>query len=100
MVVARAQHDEAFRAALIEEALQAVVDGNMAVARSLLRDSINATIGFAALSAATQTPAKSLMRMVGPNGNPSAEKLGAVLRAIQNGSGLRARVEVGAMEAV
>ena len=35
------------------------------------RDYINATIGFEALAALTHTPAKSLMRMFGPKGNPS-----------------------------
>lgn len=95
-VVERAQNDVEFRAALIEEAIQAFVDGDMDEARTLLRDCINATIGFAGLSAATGTPVKSLMRMVGPRGNPTAGHFSAVLRAVQHGAGVHARVEVDA----
>lgn len=93
-VVERAQNDVEFRAALIEEAIQAFLDGDMDEARTLLRDCINATIGFAALSEATHTPIKSLMRMVGPRGNPTADHFAAVLRAVQHGAGVHARVEV------
>ena len=97
-VAERAKHDAEFRAALIEEAVQAFMDGDIAEARTLLRDCINATIGFAALSKATHRPVKSLMRMVGPGGNPSVENLFSVLRAIQASAGVRVRVEVGAVQ--
>ena len=93
-VVARAKHDVAFRAALVEEVLQAFLDGDLDEARSMLRDCINATVGFAKLGEMTHTPPKSLMRMVGPNGNPSADNLLSVLRAVQKSAGVHARVEV------
>ena len=93
-VIDRARNDDAFRIALIEEALQALLDGDIAEARTMLRDCINATIGFDHLSKKTQTPVKSLMRMVGPSGNPSAINLLAVVRTLQNAAGVRARVEV------
>lgn len=95
-VVERAQNEPEFRAALIEEAIQAFLDGDMDEGRVLLRDCINATIGFARLSETTHTPVKSLMRMVGPRGNPTAGHLVAVLRAVQAGAGVHARVEVDA----
>lgn len=53
----------------------------------MLRDYINATIGFAALAEATQTPVKSLMRMLGPKGNPTAANLFAVINALQDRTG-------------
>lgn len=93
-VAARAKHDVAFRAALIEGAIQAFLDGEVDEARALLRDCINATIGFDGLSAVTHKPVKSLMHMVGPSGNPTAQNLAAVFRAIQTNAGIRARVEV------
>jgi hypothetical protein len=37
--------------------------------KAILRDYINATIGFEELSRVTKRPAKSLMRMFGPAGN-------------------------------
>lgn len=94
---ARADRDPAFRRALLEEAAQALLEGDLATGRSVLRDCINATIGFEALAEATATPAKSLMRMFGPNGNPTAAKLLAVLEALQKVTGTR--FEIRAVEA-
>jgi hypothetical protein len=62
-VVARAKRDPAFKTALLQEALQAFLDGQVAPGLILLRDCINATVGFAALSKETHIPEKILMRM-------------------------------------
>lgn len=93
-VANRARRDPAFRAALVEEALQAFVDGDAAEARTLLRDCINGTVGFERLGEAVHIPPKSLMRMVGPKGNPTAENLGAIFGALQRANHVRAKVEV------
>jgi len=45
---------------------------------------INATVGFASLSKETHIPEKSLMRMVGPRGNPTASNLFAMVAALQH----------------
>jgi DNA-binding phage protein len=88
-VVARAKRDPAFKTVLLREALQAFLDGEVAPGLILLRDCINATIGFAALSKATHIPEKSLMRMVGPHGNPTANNLFAMVTALQHRYGQR-----------
>lgn len=93
-VAARAQHDPAFRAALLEEALQSVLDGDLEEAKSLLRDCINATVGFDSLSESTHLSVKSLMRMVGPNGNPTLRNFVLIVSTLQERSGVRAHVEV------
>jgi hypothetical protein len=95
-VADRARHDGAFRAALIEEAIQAVLDGDVAGARDLIRDCINATVGFDLLSSATHLPVKSLMRMVGPRGNPTLRNFALIMNTLQEHSGVRAHVEVAA----
>ncbi len=82
-VKARADRDPAFRAGLYQEAMQALLDGDFGTAKILLRDVINATVGFAALSRRVDVPEKSLMRMFGPAGNPRAENLVAVVGALQ-----------------
>ena len=82
-VQARAKSDPGFRAALYQEAVQAVVDGDLPTARALLRDYINATGGFAQLGRDMGLPDKSLARMFGPHGNPRADNLLAVLRALR-----------------
>ncbi len=91
-VQARVVNDEAFRQALFQEAVQVLLQGDIASGRSVLRDYINATIGFQALAEATQTPAKSLMRMFGPKGNPTAANLFAVIHALQDRTGVHLEV--------
>ena len=87
-VKARADRDPAFRTGLYQEALQAILDGDFGTAKILLRDFINATVGFAQLSRRIDVPEKSLMRMFGPNGNPRAENLVAVVAALSEVCGL------------
>jgi DNA-binding phage protein len=92
-VAARAERDPAFKAALLREALQALLDDEVAAGLILLRDCINATVGFGALSRETHIPEKSLMRMVGPRGNPTANNLFAMVAALKQKTHVEARVE-------
>jgi hypothetical protein len=71
----RVQHDPKFRKKLLREGLEAMLSGDITIAKTILRDYINATVGFAGLAEAIQTPPKSLMRMFGPAGNPRADNL-------------------------
>jgi DNA-binding phage protein len=87
-IQARLQADAAFREAMLAEAVDALLAGEVDVGKSLIRDFINGTIGFEPLATATGTPAKSLMRMFSPAGNPSARKLFAVLSALQRHCGI------------
>ena len=73
-----------------------MLEGDLETGKSVLRDYINATVGFDRLARETRTPTKSLMRMFGPSGNPRAENLFAVISALQKTSGLR--LEVAAAE--
>lgn len=93
-VKARAERDSKFRAALLTEAVEQMLGGDMDTGKTILRDYINATVGFERLSRETGTPAKSLMRMFGPNGNPRAENLFAVISRLQKDSGIRLAVAV------
>src|ERR1700676_2468486 len=82
-VKSRIARDAKFRQALFQEAVQTLIDGDVDTAKSVLRDYINATIGFPALAEATGMPPKSLMRMFGPKGNPTAVNLLGVIVALQ-----------------
>jgi len=95
-VKARVESDPEFRHALLQEAVQTLISGDADTARAVLRDYINATIGFAALAEATGTPSKSLMRMFGPNGNPTAANLSGVISVLQEKTGVH--LEVRAVE--
>ena len=91
-VRARAQRDPAFREALLAEAVESLLSGGAETGKTIIRDYINATVGFEALAEAVGTPAKSLMRMFGPHGNPSAPNLFAVLDQLQRASGVSLRI--------
>jgi hypothetical protein len=93
-VKARAERDAKFRAALLKEAVEQMLGGDIDVGKAVLRDYINATIGFDRQSRDTGTPAKSLMRMFGPKGNPRADNLFAVIAQLQKTSGVKLGVAV------
>jgi DNA-binding phage protein len=87
-IKARADRDPAFREALLAEGVDAMIAGDLDTGKAVLRDYINATIGFERLAKSTGTPAKSLMRMFGPRGNPNARSLFIVIGALQQSSGV------------
>jgi DNA-binding phage protein len=91
-VQARAARDAAFREALLVEAVEALLAGDVDNGKAMLRDYINATVGFEKLGLATKTSPKSLMRMFGPRGNPQARNLFAVIRQLQKRTGVKFEV--------
>ena len=93
-VRARAQADPEFRQALLREAIECILNGELAVGRSVLRDCVNATLGFQELEKRTHIPAKSLMRMLSPKGSPSAENLFTILAVLQETERVRFSVRI------
>jgi DNA-binding phage protein len=91
----RAERDIAFREALLTEAVEQLIAGEVEVGKAILRDYINATMGFEKLAKATGTPSKSLMRMFDPKGNPRANNLFAVIEKLQRVSGIHLAVASG-----
>lgn len=91
-VQARAERDPAFRKALFQEAVQALLQGDVDDGRAALRAYINATIGFERLGKVMHKPSKSLMRMFGPDGNPTAENLLGVISALQTETGVHLKI--------
>ena len=85
----RVGRDPAFTGALLEEAVECLLTGEMPTARSLIRDTIKGSMGYAELSGRTGIPERSLVRMFGPSGNPTAENLSSVLKELQGYSRLR-----------
>lgn len=58
--------------------------GDTETGKAILRDYINATVGFAEVAEATHIPSKSLMRMLGPSGNPRADNLFVIVSFLQS----------------
>jgi hypothetical protein len=85
----RAARDAAFRVHLLREAVDCLLAGDLDTGKSVLRDYINATVGFDELGAATHKSPKSLMRMLGPAGNPQARNLFEIVAYLQKNEGLR-----------
>ena len=82
-VVERIDRDPAFAQALLDEAATLFLNGEPEAARLILRDLVNATIGFEQLAALTDRPSKSLHRMLSPAGNPSMDNLAAIFHALR-----------------
>jgi hypothetical protein len=70
-----------------------MLSGEITLAKTILRDYINATVEFTGLAEATHIPPKSLMRMFGPAGNPRAANLFEVVSFLQNREGVRFHVK-------
>jgi DNA-binding phage protein len=88
----RAERDPEFRNGLLSEALEAVVRGELEVAKTLLRDYINATEGFEVVGKAVDKSPKSLMRMLGERGNPHVKNLFELTHYLQQRAGLKFKV--------
>jgi hypothetical protein len=73
-VKARVQRDPAFRRELLREGVETILNGDAETGKNVLRNYINATIGLGDLAQVTNRSPKSLMRMLGPKGNPQAQK--------------------------
>jgi len=96
-VAERVEQDPAFAKALFDEAATLFLNGEPDTARLILRDLVNATVGFETLARLTDKPSKSLHRMLSSNGNPSMDNLAAIFGALRNR--LRVDIEVHAVDA-
>lgn len=91
-IQARVRRDPAFRKELLREAIDSLLVGDMETGKIVLRDYINATVGFTKLSRSTRIPPKSIMRMLGPTGNPRAQNIFQIVATLQQYEGIRLHV--------
>ncbi len=91
-IQARVENDAAFRKSLLEESVECLLSGEVEVGKSLLRDFINATIGFSELGGLSGKSPKSLMRMFSASGNPQAKNLFEIIGCLQERESLRLQV--------
>jgi DNA-binding phage protein len=93
-VQARLRTDRKYRKELLREGVECLLGGDLDAGKAILRDYINATIGFEELSRRTKRPSKSLMRMLSPSGNPQAHNLLEVIQHLQKEEGLHFELSV------
>ncbi len=89
----RVERDPAFREALLTEGIECLLAGDIDTGKAVLRDYINATIGFHKLGGLTHKSPKSLMRMFGPGGNPQAHNLFEIIGQLQTREGVQLKVQ-------
>ncbi len=94
---ARIMRDRKYRKELLREGVECLLAGDLDTGKAILRDYINATIGFEELSRLTRRPAKSLMRMLSPKGNPQARNLLEVIGHLQRAEGLHFQLSLRAV---
>jgi hypothetical protein len=94
----RVRNDPAFRAQLLEEALNCFLAGDTDTGKSLLRDYLNATESTRAIADKIATNVKSLQRMVGPKGNPTTKNLFLIFNACTSNEGIKIRACVSPAE--
>ena len=93
-VVARVEREPRFARALLDESLTLFLNGEPDTAKLLLRDLINATLGFEELARRTGKPSKSLHRMLSDSGNPTMASLSAILVALKKSLNVEIRAVV------
>lgn len=91
-VQARVRVDEKFRRGLLRDAIEALLAGDAPLGREILRDFINATVGFPGLSERTGIHVKTLHQMFGPRGNPTATHLFRIIACLQQCEGIRLQI--------
>ena len=93
-VQARAKRDPEFRHGLLTEAIECLLNDDLDTGKALIRDYVNATIGFEALAEKTNLNSKSIMRSLSSEGNPTSKNLFAILHSLQQAEGLQLSVRV------
>lgn len=88
-VAKRARQDPEFRRELLRGALDEFLAGDLPVAKALLLDYINASPQFAKVAEKMDKDPKSIQRMLGPKGNPTAENLTALFKVLQKLEGVK-----------
>ena len=91
-VLARVQRDGKYRELLFTEAINAYLAGDTATGKAMLRDLVNATIGFESLAAEIRKSSKSLHRMLAPHGNPNTENFFDIVSTLQKKTKVKLRV--------
>ena len=92
-ILARLERDPVFRRELLKEGIDLLLAGDVDTSKVVLRDYVNATIGFPELGRQTSKSPKSLMRMFGSSGNPRTQNLFEIIGCLQRHEGVQFRVE-------
>ena len=90
----RALREPEFRHALLQNAVEVLLSGELATGKMLLRRYVNATVGFKRLADELGKHEKSLMQMLSASGNPQARNLFGMIETLQQLEGVELGVTV------
>lgn len=99
-VQARIKREPSFAASLLREAFSLFFNGEPDTARLILRDLINATVGFEQLAKEMSKPSKSLHRMLSAKGNPTMDNLTTILNVLCKKLNVEVEIKVVSQEAI
>ncbi len=94
-IMERAKNDPEFRIGLLTEAAECLLNGDVGVAKTLLRDYVNATVGFQELGKLIDKKPQSLMRMLSEKGNPSLGNISKLMASLRQHEGVDLHVSAG-----
>ena len=80
--------DPEFRVGLLTQAAECLLDNEINVAKALLRDYVNATLGFKQLGALMDKKPQSLMRMLSDKGNPRLANISELVSSLRKNEGI------------
>ena len=83
-----------FGAEMLEDALNSLLSGELDEGRLLLRQFVNATMGFKELAERTCKVDKNLMRTLSASGNPTASNLFEIVQACIQAEGVTVAAHV------
>jgi DNA-binding phage protein len=82
-VMMRVQSDPEFAQALLAESVTLFLNGDAETSKLILRDLVNATLGFEELAVTVAKSSKSVHRMLSHAGNPTMSNLSAIFSALK-----------------
>lgn len=80
--------------ALLDEAVTLFFDGEPDTVKLILRDLVNASVGFESLAKDIHKPAKSLHRILSKSGNPTMSNISAIFAVIKHALHVEIRTSV------
>ena len=89
----RSESDADFRISLLENAAESIISGDLEECKAALRLYIKTSIGYKQLADLTGIHPKSLVRMLGPDGNPRSSNLTHLLAKTLQHEGIRFEVK-------
>lgn len=94
LIVRRVKRERVFGQLLLLEAVRAWLNDDVDLAKGLMRRLVDASLGYEHLAATTEGHPKSLIRMLSPQGNPSAKHLTEILTRLARFHGASFKVEL------